>query len=177
MFPWIPRDLSGHNIEIQGLTPSKEVTLAQIKEVLTAIQTHKPKLAPLRVWEAYARIDEIQENARPLTELTALVALIRCITGLDETLTPWDTTIRRNYRDWILRKNAGEPFNETQTAWLQMIRDHIATSFRFDRFDRDDLDDLDYAPFDSQGGLGKMHQLFGDQMDTLIEEINGELVA
>ena len=44
-------------------------------------------------------------------------------------------------------------------------------SFRFER------DDLDYAPFDAQGGLGKMHQLFGDGMDELIEEINGELVA
>ena len=28
-----------------------------------------------------------------------------------------------------------------------------------------------------QGGLGKMHQLFGDQMDNVIEELNGGLVA
>jgi len=27
------------------------------------------------------------------------------------------------------------------------------------------------------GGLGKMHQLFGDQMDDLINEINETLVA
>ncbi len=26
-------------------------------------------------------------------------------------------------------------------------------------------------------GLGKMHQLFGDQMDALIDELNRELVA
>lgn len=36
---------------------------------------------------------------------------------------------------------------------------------------------IDYAPFDAQGGLGKMHQLFGEQMDALIEEIKGELAA
>jgi len=149
----------------------QEVTLAQIKEVLTAIQIHAPKLAPLRVWEAYARLDSLPENARPLTELTALVALIRRTTGLDEALTPFDTTVRRNYRDWILRKNAGEPFNETQTAWLQMIRDHIATSFRFER------EDLEYSPFDAQGGLGKMHQLFGDQLNPIIAELNENLVA
>ena len=29
-------------------------------------------------------------------------------------------------------------------------------------------DDLDDAPLDAQGGLGKMHALFGDQMDTFI---------
>jgi type I restriction enzyme R subunit len=40
-----------------------------------------------------------------------------------------------------------------------------------------ECDDLDYAPFDAQGGLGKMHQLFGDQMDSIIDELNRELVA
>ena len=151
----------------------QELTLAQIKEVLTAIQAHAPKLAPLRVWEAYARLDTLPENARPLTELTALVALIRRSTGLDEKLTSFDVTVRRNFQTWIMQKHAGTPdkFTDTQTAWLQLIRDHISTSFRFDR------DDLDYAPFDAQGGLGKMYQLFGEQMDNVIEELNGGLVA
>ena len=44
-------------------------------------------------------------------------------------------------------------------------------SFRFER------DDLDYAPFDAQGGLGKMDQLFGDRIDPLIAELNKELTA
>jgi type I restriction enzyme R subunit len=149
----------------------QQVTLAQIKDVLAALKQHAPRLAPLRVWEAYARLDEVPENAKPLTELTALVALVRRACGIDDKLTPFDATVRRNYRDWILRKNAGQPFTETQSAFLQLIRDHIMTSLRFER------DDLDFAPFDAQGGLGKMHQLFGDQMDELIEEINGELVA
>ena len=52
-----------------------------------------------------------------------------------------------------------------------MIRDHIATSFRFER------DDLDYAPFDSQGGLGKMYQLFGEARGGVIAELNEGLVA
>jgi type I restriction enzyme, R subunit len=52
-----------------------------------------------------------------------------------------------------------------------MIRDHLMTSLRFER------DDLDFAPFDAQGGLGKMHQLFGDSMDALIDELNENLVA
>lgn len=149
----------------------QEVTLDQIKDVLAAIKQSAPRLAPLRVWEAYARLDALPENAQPLTELTALVALIRRACGLDAPLTPFDATVRRNYRDWILKKNAGQPFNESQTAFLQLIRDHIMTSLRFER------DDLDFAPFDAQGGLGKMHQLFSDSMDELIEEINGELVA
>ncbi len=62
-------------------------------------------------------------------------------------------------------------FTEPQTAWLQMIRDHIATSFHLER------DDLDMAPFDGEGGLGKMYQLFGERMDPLIGELNEALVA
>lgn len=153
----------------------QEVPLAQIKDVLAALKQAAPRLAPLRVWEAYARLDALPENAAPLTELTALMALIRRACGIDGKLTPFPETVRRNFQTWIMRRHAGVPtgekFTETQTAFLQLIRDHVMTSFRFER------DDLDYAPFDAQGGLGKMHQLFGDQMDGIIEELNGELVA
>ena len=149
----------------------QEVTLAQIKDVLATLKQAAPRLAPLRVWEAYARLDALTENAAPLTELTALVALIRRTCGIDEKLTPFDATVRRNYRDWILKKNAGQPFNQNQIAFLQLIRDHIMTSLRFER------NDLDFAPFDAQGGLGKMHQLFDDEMEVLIDELNENLVA
>ena len=66
---------------------------------------------------------------------------------------------------------AGEKFNEEQMQWLQMIRDHFISSFHFERYD------LDMAPFNSQGGLGKMYQLFGVDMDGLIDEMNEELAA
>jgi type I restriction enzyme R subunit len=126
-------------------------------------------------WEAYARLDELPDNAHPLTELTALMALIRRACGIDEKLKPFSETVRRNFQTWIMRRHAGVPteqkFTDSQTAFLQLIRDHIMTSFRFER------DDLDFAPFDGQGGLGKMFQLFGEGMDGLIEELNGELVA
>jgi type I restriction enzyme R subunit len=36
---------------------------------------------------------------------------------------------------------------------------------------------LDYTPFDSMGGIGKLHQLFGDEMEAIIEELNIALVA
>jgi type I restriction enzyme R subunit len=149
----------------------QELTFSQIKEVLDLLKANAPHLAPLNVWNAYARLDGLPTNATPISELTALVALIRRACGIDGQLTPFADTVRRNYRDWILKKNAGQPFTEAQAAWLQLIRDHVMTSFHLER------DDLDYAPFDAQGGLGKMHQLFGDQMDALIDELNRELVA
>jgi len=149
----------------------QEITFAQIKEVLDLLKANAPHLAPLHVWQAYARLDGLPGNAAPLSELAALVALIRRACGIDGTLTPFADTVKRNYRDWILKKNAGQPFTEAQAAWLGLIRDHVMSSFHLER------DDLGYAPFDAQGGLGKMHQLFGEQMDALIDELNRELVA
>lgn len=61
--------------------------------------------------------------------------------------------------------------NQTQFAWLELIRDHIMISFHLER------DDLDYSPFDAQGGLGKMYSLFGDRMDSIIDELNQALTA
>lgn len=38
-------------------------------------------------------------------------------------------------------------------------------------------DDFEYAPFSQEGGLGKVHQLFGNELNQLIEELNGALAA
>ena len=151
----------------------QELTFAQINEVLTTLKTKAPHLAPLDIWQAYAALDDLPERANPISELTALVSLIRRVTRLDDTLTPFSKTVRRNFRDWILQKNAGkkDPFTETQHHWLKLIRDHIATSYHFQR------DDLDYAPFDAQGGLGKMYELFGEDMEQIITNLNTKLVS
>ena len=55
--------------------------------------------------------------------------------------------------------------------WLRMVRDHVANSFHIER------DDLEMSPFDGQGGLGRMVQLFGAKMDALLDELNEVLVA
>jgi type I restriction enzyme R subunit len=34
-----------------------------------------------------------------------------------------------------------------------------------------------HAPFAQEGGLGKVHQVFGSELNNLIEELNGVLAA
>jgi type I site-specific restriction endonuclease len=78
----------------------------------------------------------------------------------------------KNFREWVFKKQAGTlKFNEAQMSWLRMIKDHIATSIHIE------YDDLDYTPFDALGGKGKMWQLFGDQSEKIIEELNEVLAA
>ena len=150
----------------------RELTYAMIREVSDRLKADRPRLAPLRVWQAYARLDDYK-GAQPVGELTALVALIRRACGIDATLSPYAETVRRNFQNWIMTRHSGsgEKFNDEQMAWLRMIRDHVITSFHLDR------DDLDMAPFDGKGGLGQMYKLFGDGMDSVIDELNEALAA
>ena len=171
--------LRGNRDEIEALTiyftqPARRaaVTYAMIKDVMAKLKEDRPLLAPLTVWRAYAHLDDYK-GKNPVNELTALVALIRRVSGLDETLTRHSDQVRRNFQTWVLNRHAGagEKFSEEQMAWLRMIRDHLATSFTIER------DDLDMAPFDAHGGLGRMYVLFGDGMDDVMSEVNEALAA
>jgi len=55
--------------------------------------------------------------------------------------------------------------------WLRMIKDYVAGSFHIER------DDFELSPFNAYGGLGKMWQLFGDETDEIINELNEALAA
>ncbi|TNE84132.1 MAG: DEAD/DEAH box helicase [Gammaproteobacteria bacterium] len=170
-------DIDALSIYFSQPARRSEVTYQMIRDLLERLRHDRPKLAPLRVWHAYAHLDGYYEKGgqrdNPVSDLTALVALIRRVSGLDNSISTYAATVRRNFQRWIMQHHsgAGEKFNEQQMAWLHMIRDHITSSFHMER------DDLEMAPFDARGGMGKMYQLFGDKMDAVIEELNKELVV
>jgi type I restriction enzyme R subunit len=146
-------------------------TYLMVKEVLEHLKRHRPQLAPYRVYEAYAELDKAPKD-QPKSELIALITLLRRVTGMDARLDPYDEKVRRNFQDWVFRKQAGAlKFSEEQMEWLRMIRDHIAASVSISE------DDLDFSPFDAKGGRGKIWQLFGAETEGVIIELNEELVA
>ena len=142
------------------------------KDVLKKLTEDRPHLAPLTIWRAYAYLDDYKGDS-PAGDLTALVALIRRVTGLDQTLTRHSDRERRNFQNWILKRNSGaaEKFTEDQIDWLHTIRAHLATAFTIER------DDLEMPPFYIQGGLGQMYALFGDGMDDIMTEMNEAVSA
>ncbi|AWO01376.1 restriction endonuclease subunit R [Chitinophaga alhagiae] len=150
----------------------REITFKMIKEVMEKIKLEKPMLAPAYVWDAFAIIEKTNGDC-PKDELTALVSLIRRICGIDKELRPYDKTIDDNFKKWIFAQNAGQHnrFTQEQMDWLRMIKDHIISSYHIE------LDDLDYTPFDARGGRGRMYQLFGNEMDQIINELNEALAA
>jgi type I restriction enzyme R subunit len=93
-------------------------------------------------------------------------------------LVPYPERVQANFKAWLAQsrhsgesRNLGILFSPEQMHWLEMIRDHIAANLGIE------IDDFEYAPFNAQGGLGKVHQLFGAELPKVIEELNRELAA
>ncbi len=146
------------------------LTFAMIKELVETIINDKPALAPVHVWRAYEQLESV--SGQPKNEMVALVSLIRRVAGIDAALTPFDKTVDRNFQKWLFKKQAGPlKFTKDQMEWLHMLKDQIAASVHVD------LNDLDYTPFDAKGGRGRMWQLFGEGMNTIIDELNEALAA
>lgn len=150
----------------------KELTFAMVQEVAEALQRPPYNLTHERVWAAYERAMELKTEGSQQRLLTDLVALIRFELKVDDVLRPYADTVRKNFQEWVFRKQAGNvKFSEDQMDWLRRLRDFIAESVHLER------DDLELGTLGQQGGLARMHQLFGAEMDGVIEELNETLAA
>ena len=150
----------------------KDVTFQMVQEVAEALQQPPFNLTHERVWAAYERSLDLKLNGSVQRLLTDLVSLLRFELGMDSELRPYAETVKKNFQEWVFRKQAGHiKFTEPQMEWLRLLRDFIAESVHLDR------DDLELGTMGQQGGLAKMYQLFGEEMDTLIDELNETLAA
>ena len=104
--------------------------------------------------------------------LTDLVSLVRFAMHQDNELVPFPERVQVNFKAWLAQQEgAGTQFTAEQRRWLEMIRDHIAANLSIE------TDDFDYAPFAQEGGIGKVYQIFGDDLKELIKELNEKLAA
>lgn len=178
----------------QQLVQSFEAFIQQHKDEITALQIlyNRPVRAPLRfedikaladalhapphlidesaLWQAYAALQKGKvKGSSQKRLLTDIVSLVRFAMQQDNELVPYPERVQANFKAWLAQH--GEPFTPEQQHWLEMIRDHIAANLGIE------LEDFDYAPFSQQGGLGRVHQLFGEQLPQVMDELNRELVA
>ncbi|TDD75830.1 type I restriction endonuclease subunit R [Flavobacterium caseinilyticum] len=150
----------------------RDITFKMIQEVFEVLTLEKPQLAPDYVWEAYKALEEVKSE-QPKDVLTALVSLIRRACGIDPELKAFDTTIEANFNKWIFKQHTGQHnrFTPEQLDWLRMLKDHVISSYHIE------IEDLDFTPFDAKGGRGKMYQLFGNEMNEIMNELNEVLAA
>ncbi len=171
--------LAEHQSEIDALqilysVPYRQrLTETMLKELERKLKDNHAAWTEDRLWDAFAVTTPGKVKGRSQAGRFAdLVSLVRFALEQQPVLAPFADSVGDRFNEWLMDKaSAGAVFDTEQLAWLNLIRDHIATSLSIE------ADDLEYAPFSQKGGLGKAHQLFGAQLPSLLDELNARLAA
>jgi EcoEI R protein C-terminal len=168
-----------HRAEITALQilysrPFKQrLTEPLLKELEKKLRDQHAAWTEDNLWNAFAAAKPGKVKGRSQAGRFAdLVSLVRFALEQQPVLAPFADSVTERFNEWLMDKakanrEAGlQQFTDEQLAWLNLIRDHIATSISIER------DDFEQTPFIQRGGLGKAHQLFGEQLPKLLDELN-----
>jgi len=148
------------------------LTLKEIKTLADTIQRPPYQWTPENLWRAYEALDKSKVRGSGGKVLADIVSLVRFALHQEGELKPYRDKVHQRFADWMTKQQSnGRRFNAEQRQWLEAIRDHIADSLTID------LDDFDYVPFAQRGGLGKATQIFGKELQPLLNELNEALAA
>ena len=150
----------------------KHLTLKEIKELAEAIGRPPYRWTPDTLWRAYEALEKSRVHGSGKRILTDLVSLVRFALDQEPVLAPFEETVRTRFEKWMTSQEAdGRVFTAEQRKWLEMIRDHVASSLTVE------MNDFDLTPFSSEGGLGKARALFGTDLAGLLTDLNEVLAA
>jgi len=168
-----------HRAEITALQilysrPFKQrLTEPMLKELEKKLRDNHAAWTEDNLWNAFASTRPGKVKGRSQAGRFAdLVALVRFALEQQPVLAPFADSVSERFNEWLMDKaKTGVKFNGEQLAWLNLIRDHIATAISIEP------EDLELSPFNQRGGLGKAHQLFGNDLNRILDELNLVLVA
>jgi type I restriction enzyme, R subunit len=160
-------------LQILYSRPYREgLRLKDVKELAARIEAPPLGLTTDRLWEAYQELDRSRVRGSGARVVADLVSLVRFALHQENELAPYPEAVQARFEAWLAdQESHGRRFTAEQRQWLEAIRDHIATSLRIER------DDFDQTPFSEKGGLGRFYEVFGEEMDRVIEELNEVLAA
>ena len=147
--------------------------LKEIKALAEAIKAPPRSWTPERLWAAYEMLEKDKvRGASGERLLTDMVALGRFALEQDAELYPFKDHVHMRFDNWMAgQANQGKQFDEQQLHWLEMMRDHIATSLTVE------FEDFGLSPFDREGGIDAALEVFGPELKELMDELNKVLAA
>ncbi len=161
-------------LQILYSRPFKQrLTEPMLKELEKKLRDQHAAWTEDNLWNAFAAAKPGKVKGRSQAGRFAdLVSLVRFALEQQPVLAPFADSVTERFNEWLMDKaKAGVKFSGEQFAWLNLIRDHIATAISIEP------EDLELSPFNQRGGLGKAHQLFGEQLPKLLDELNEVLAA
>ena len=148
------------------------LTYTAIKELANAIKRPPYGLTTEALWKAYETLDASKVRGSGHRVSTDLVSLVRHALGQTDELIAYPDLVDERFEAWLLRQQiGGRNFTDEQTAYLRLIKEQIAASLAVTPAD------LQNPPFSTHGGLGKARQLFGNDLNPLLEELTLVLAA
>ena len=104
--------------------------------------------------------------------LTDIVSLVRYALHQDDELVPFREQVEARFTAWLAaQETQGTTFTPEQMQWLTWMKENIAAEMDIAP------DSFEYTPFVEHGGLGKAHQVFGERLSPLMEELTEVLAA
>ncbi len=151
----------------------RQLTYEQIKKLADAIKKPPHNLTPEVIWKAYEQLEKSKvKGAGPQKLLTNIISLVRFATEHEDTLEPFPEVVDRRFEQWVEEQEAsGTEFTAEQLEWLEMIKNHIASSVRISK------EDFENTPFYQKGGLVKFYNLFGEKTEIILNELNNRLTS
>ncbi|RDD60596.1 type I restriction-modification enzyme R subunit C-terminal domain-containing protein [Ferruginivarius sediminum] len=152
----------------------RHLTYDAVRELADKLRQPPYNLNPAHVWQAFRRLDESRvRGAGPETLLTNIVSLVWYAMGEAEELEPFPEIAERRFQAWLQRqRDAGRDFSAEQLEWLTAIKDHLAANAEISREDF-----KEHPDFTDRGGLVKVRQVFGNELDPILEDLQESLVA
>lgn len=170
--------LDEHKSDIRALQilysrPYKDrLSYADIKELANEMARPPQSWTPEGLWAAYGTLDRSKVHGSGKRMLTDLVSLVEFALDQDGELVPFHEKVDDRFNAWLeMQKQAGAGFTEEQERWLGWMKDHIAGAMAID------ADAFELPPFTEHGGIGKAYEVFGEQLQPLMDELSGALAA
>ncbi|MDY6397999.1 MAG: type I restriction-modification enzyme R subunit C-terminal domain-containing protein [Treponema sp.] len=150
----------------------RPIVLEQLKALYEKLKMQN--ISVDRLWDCYGITQQGKVKMSAIRQITDLVAMIRFEMGRIDALWSFQDLVDKKFKDWTFKRNHAEKtkkLTDEQLEWLRLIKDHIASSLSIQP------EDLELSPFDSMGGLGKYYQVFGDEYEEILKDLNRVLVA
>ena len=152
---------------------TRHLTYEKIRELSNKLATEIPPLEITGIWHAYKLIeqDKVKNTKDPAKLLTNLVQLVRFAIGKDDTLEDFSSVANSRFELWKGRQiKRGVEFSQEQKELLTIIKDYIVANAYVNA---DDMQDA----LSDKGGIFKARQAFGQELDSILDDLSLALVG
>lgn len=144
---------------------------ADLKKLAAELSRPPVSAPPERIWAAFETVEPGVVKGQ-WGKLVDVIALLKHAIDPANDLVPFGQTVEEKYQRWRNdQRTAGASFTVEQERWLDAMKNHIAASVRIEQ------DDFAEVPFAQMGGLGRAHDLFGEKLPTILDDLNSRLAA